>query len=72
VSARVDARLEDDLIAEAVRSDRTPSALIADLLDEALAARRAAREGTPAQPQTVTVNIAELHRAIDQVARRAA
>jgi hypothetical protein len=43
VSARVDARLEDDLIAEAVRSDRTPSALIADLLDEALAARHVAR-----------------------------
>lgn len=61
-SARIPAELSDDLIAEADRCKQTPSALIADLVAEALTARHAAAG-------LVTVNLADIHRAIDAAAR---
>ncbi len=63
-SARIPAELSEQLETEAVRRGITPSKLIAELVAEGLAAREASG--------TVTVRVADLHRAIDQVIRSAA
>jgi hypothetical protein len=67
IHSRVVPEIADALIAEALRCKQAGSALIADLIAEALAARAAA-----GRAELVTVNLADLHRAIDRAARRAA
>jgi predicted DNA-binding protein len=63
-SARIPGELSERLEAEATRRGITPSALIRTLVEEGL--RQAAEDAT------VTVRLADLHRAIDTVAQRAA
>jgi predicted DNA-binding protein len=63
-SVRFPTELSERLEAEATRRGLTPSALIRDLVDAALT-------GTPDEA-TVTVRVADLHRAIDSALRRAA
>ncbi len=64
-SARIPAELSDEIADAAAVAAVTPSAMIATLVEEALRARRA----NPSR--VVTVDLAELHRAIDQAARAA-
>ena len=63
-SARFLAEMSKRLEAEADRQGVTPSVLIRDLVAAALAAAE--------QDETVTVRVADLHRAIDVVLHRAA
>jgi predicted DNA-binding protein len=62
-SVRLPVELSERVEAEASRQGVTPSALIRDLVATALAEE---------QDETVTVRIADLHRAIDRALRRAA
>lgn len=64
ISARVDPRDNDALLAEAERRQISPSVLVAELVAEGLRRREAAG--------TVAVNPADLHRALDAVLNRAA
>lgn len=61
-STRIPAEASATLEAEAARRGMTPSALICELVMDGLAAKR----------DTVTVRVADLHRAIDAAVRHAA
>ncbi len=63
-SVRLDPDLSERLEGEAARRGLTPSALLRDLVEQALA--------PAAEDATVTVRISDLHRAIETVVRRAA
>lgn len=64
-STRITAAAASRLEAEATRRGITPSKLSADLIEVGLAL-------VPASPETVTVRVADLHRAIEAAVRHAA
>lgn len=64
-STRISPEYSDDIAAEATRCGQNPSQLIADLVVEALRARKELAE-------VVTINMADLNHAIHEIARRAA
>lgn len=64
-SARIPAELSEEIADAASAAEVTPSQMIATLVAEALQARRVSGA------QVVTVDLAALHRAIDQAARAA-
>jgi hypothetical protein len=66
ISARVPEPTAAWIIDEAVRARVSPSWLIAELLGEAITARQAAGQG----PRLV-VDVADVHRLIDRIARAA-
>lgn len=63
-ACRLDSAYSDDIAAEAERCGQRPSQLIADLVIEGLRRRQGAA-------RTVTVNLDDLHRAIDAAATAA-
>ncbi|WP_412752827.1 hypothetical protein [Krasilnikovia sp. M28-CT-15] len=65
LSARVDGEIADEIAKQAAQAGVTTSQMVERLLSEALAARAG-------QAETVTINLADLHRAIDRAARAAA
>lgn len=66
VSSRVPEPVSTWIIGEAVRAKLTPSALIADLLGEAIAARQASE-----QAGRRVIDVADAHRVLDAIARAA-
>jgi hypothetical protein len=66
-SARMPKELNERLLQEAARRGISPSKLICDLVDEGL--RAAADEESQ---RTVTIRLADLHRAIDAAVQHAA
>ncbi|GAA3392978.1 ribbon-helix-helix domain-containing protein [Cryptosporangium minutisporangium] len=65
-STRLPAALSEQLEAEAARRNLTPSALIREYVEAGLTQLTASGDAT------VTVRLADLHRAIDQIARNVA
>jgi predicted DNA-binding protein len=64
-SVRLDPEQSERLFAEAARRGLTPSALLRDIVEQALAP-------APDAEATVTVRLADLHRALDSAIRQAA